>query len=94
MKPYELLPGEIDSVTVDGQVVRKGTIGAFIQNALILANSVMDADTREAIETDLLELIPSMKILQVFEVFELRDRSLNQLIKSRYPDPALRKDAQ
>jgi hypothetical protein len=85
MKPNELLPDGVDSMEINGQTVRKGTIGAFIQNALALGDTAIDAGARQALEADLLELLPSMKALQVFEVFEIRDPEVRELVVSKLP---------
>ena len=82
MKPAELFPDGPDSMIVNGQTVRKGTIGAFIQNALALSDPSIDTTTRQRIEDDLINLLPNMEALQAFEVFEIRDPRLQELVAS------------
>jgi hypothetical protein len=80
MKPDELIPDGIDGRNFNGRHVRKGTIGAFIQNALILADPATDDTTRQNCRKDLLSLIADLEALQVFDVFELRDPELKKLV--------------
>ena len=86
MKPHELLPDGLDSLDLNGQTVRKGTIGAFIQNALALADPRTETNARQILESETLELVPSMQALQIFEIFDIRDAELRRLVASRYPD--------
>ena len=86
MKPHELLPDGLDSLDLNGQTVRKGTIGAFIQNALALADPRTETSTRQTLEAETLELIPSMQALQLFDIFDIRDSELRRLVASKYPD--------
>lgn len=80
MKPNELIPDGVDGRKFKGRYVRKGTIGAFIQNALILADKRTDETTRQHCREDLRRLIADLEALQVFEVFELRDPELKKLV--------------
>ena len=86
MKPHELLPDGLDSLFLGGQTVRKGTIGAFIQNALALADPRTETNARQILEAETLELIPSMQALQLFDIFDIRDGELRKLVASKYPD--------
>jgi hypothetical protein len=99
MKPNELIPDGVDGGLFKGRYVRKGTIGAFIQNALLLADTTTDETTRQKCREDLLSLIADLEALQVFDVFELRDPELKKLVhriarfsqrnRNRHKDPGL-----
>jgi hypothetical protein len=99
MKPDELIPDGVDGGDFNGRYVRKGTIGAFIQNALTLTDTTADEATRQQCREDLLSLIADLEALQVFDVFELRDPELKKIVhriarfsqrkRNRQKDPGL-----
>lgn len=76
MKPHDILPDDTNSVVLDGVTVRKGTVGAFIVNARVLADEGSDAAARAAALEDALALVPAMERLGVFDVFRISDESL------------------
>ena len=88
MKPHELLPDGQDGMQVDGQFVRKGSIGSFIQNVLLLDSQPSEADQAQAI-ADIKEVLPSLKILKVFEVFEVKSSGVKTILQDADPTLAL-----
>ncbi|URX63109.1 hypothetical protein KR767_03295 [Luteibacter anthropi] len=76
MKPHDILPDDTNSVVLDGVTVRKGTVGAFIVNARVLADEGSDTAARAAALEDALALVPAMERLGVFDVFRISDESL------------------
>lgn len=80
MKPQDILPDDVNSFELAGVTVRKGTIGAFIVNARVLADSTSDATARDTAMEDALALIPAMERLGVFEVFRIADADLAEAV--------------
>lgn len=83
MKAHEMLPDGQNTVQVDGVTVRKGSVGAFLASWRICRDEAETAATREQARQDLLELIPALRTLGLFEVFEARDPALRQWIGQR-----------
>jgi len=80
MKAEQVLPDEQNFVESNGLVVRKGSVAAFIANALILQDPNASAAERAEAESDLRELIPALKQLRLFEVFSLKSERLRSLV--------------
>lgn len=52
IRPEDILPDGVDSTTINGKIVRKGTIAAFLANADILENkNATEQQKQEAINT-------------------------------------------
>ncbi len=80
MKAQDMLPDGQDFVVKDGVALRKGSVAAFIANALVLTQPDAPAGHRQAAERDLLDLVPVLDRVGLFEVFELRSHALRELI--------------
>ncbi|TWI66317.1 hypothetical protein IP91_02129 [Pseudoduganella lurida] len=80
MRAEEVLPDAADSVVRDGVTVRKGTVGAFLANALAWGAPQLDAAGRAAIERDLADSLPALRALRFFEVLEIRDPALRAFV--------------
>jgi len=72
MKSTDVLADQLDEREINGVNIRKGSVGAFLGNAAIwLDGSTSDAK-RIIAESDLIELIPAMQALSVFEIFNIK----------------------
>ncbi|QNM97057.1 hypothetical protein [Chitinimonas koreensis] len=80
MKAEHILPDDLDTVRRGDVVVRKGSVGAFLANAAVLADPAAPAAEREAAQADLIELLPALEALGLFEVFAVRDPALAGLV--------------
>lgn len=60
----------------DGTSVRKGSVAAFVANARTLENDELDGVSRDALITQMRELLPALRAVGVFDVFDLRSPSL------------------
>jgi hypothetical protein len=80
MKPQDILPDDKDGAVFKGVTVRKGTVGAFLANARILADADATPRAREQARADAIALLPAMRALGVFEVFSPRDAELAALV--------------
>ncbi len=83
MNSREFFPDGQDTVQIDNQSVRKGTIGAFIQNTLALRNTELDVEARRSIVSDIITSVASMKATKAFEVFEIRDPEVKGLVEQQ-----------
>lgn len=82
MRAEDVLADDVNEVKIDGAIVRKGSVGAFLANARLLAPMAADAPERAAIVDDIRDLMPALRALGLFEVFELRDPALRAVIEA------------
>lgn len=81
MRPEDFLPDNENRMqTPDGQMVRKGTIGAFLTNALIWSDSSTATVARVGVEKDIVDSLPALRSLGLFDVCAVRDEALQRLI--------------
>jgi len=80
MRAQDILPDDVNQSDMNGTTVRKGTVGAFLVNARAwCASATSDADRREA-EQHMLEALPALHALGLFEVLAIRDERLRTLL--------------
>jgi hypothetical protein len=82
MRAEELLPDQVNHTNLNGVTVRKGTVGAFLCNARVWCDHNSSAPTRLAAEQDIVDALPALRALGVFEVMEIRDAGLRTLIEA------------
>ena len=80
MKAEDILPDGQDTVQAQGITVRKGSVAAFVANVGALTDPETPPPQREACLQHLRELVPSLRVLQLFDVFELRDPAVRELV--------------
>ena len=80
MRASDVLPDHVNEGEFDGITVRKGSVGAFLANARILANRSASPEACSAAERDILELLPALRALGLFDVFEIRDEKLRVFV--------------
>jgi hypothetical protein len=78
MRAEDLLPDHLDHTRIDGVLVRKGSVGAFLANARIWSDG--DADARAQAERHIVEALPALRALGLFEVLEIRDPRLRAFV--------------
>ncbi|WP_057919146.1 hypothetical protein [Lysobacter antibioticus] len=78
MRAEDLLPDHLDHTRIDGVLVRKGSVGAFLANARVWSDG--DADARAQAERHIVEALPALRALGLFEVLEIRDPRLRVLV--------------
>ena len=83
MKANDLLPDELNSKDFGGQIVRKGTVGAFIINHRVAINPEVSSEDRAAALEDMVDAIPALRALGIFEVFELRDPAIRAFVAEK-----------
>ncbi|MBJ2155320.1 hypothetical protein [Variovorax sp. IB41] len=76
MQAQDVLPDGQDFVIRNGLPLRKGSVGAFLINAQLLQDPNASAEAKQAAERDLIDLLPALEALGLFDVFELRSPTL------------------
>jgi hypothetical protein len=82
MKAEDLLPDHVNQADINGVVVRKGTVGAFLANARIWTDRRSSAQGREDAERDIVDALPALRALGIFEVLEIRDAALRSMVEA------------
>ncbi|WP_175921273.1 hypothetical protein [Burkholderia latens] len=83
MRAEQMLSDDADRVAVGGTTIRKGTVGAFIANARVLADPGAPAAERATAEADVIDALPALRALGLFEVLEVRDAALRAWLDAR-----------
>ena len=82
MKAQDLLPDHLNQADINGVVVRKGTVGAFLANARIWLDRRSSAQGRAGAERDIVDALPALRALGIFEVLEIRDAALRSMVEA------------
>jgi hypothetical protein len=91
MKAQDVLPDGQDFTVINGQTLRKGSVGAFLANVRILEDANACVADKRAAEQDMVTLIPTLDALGLFDVFELRSPTLrDEVARLRGHGSALR----
>lgn len=81
MRAEDFLPDHENRMqTPDGLTVRKGTIGAFLMNARIWSDVGTSTVARVNVEKDIVDSLPALRSLGLFDVCAVRDEALQRLI--------------
>lgn len=79
MRAEDLLPDDLDLGDFNGTQVRKGTVGAFLINARLLTDPRTPREQRNVAEQHIVEALPALRALGLFDIFRLRDEALRAL---------------
>jgi hypothetical protein len=82
MKAQDMLPDGQNQIERNGTVIRKGTVGAFLVNARLWSDPAAEAARRGDAERDIVEAIPALRELGLFDVLEIRDARLRALVQA------------
>ena len=82
MRAADILPDDINTGTFNGIPVRKGTVGAFLANARVWADPLTPANERTVAEKDIVDALPALRALGLFDLLEIRDPALRALADS------------
>ena len=82
MKAQDLLPEHVNQGEFGGVTVRKGTVGAFLVNARIWMDRSASAQNRAEAERDIVDALPALRALGIFEVLEIRDAALRSMVEA------------
>jgi len=84
MRAEDLLPDHQNKFQFsDGAVIRKGTVGAFLVNARIWCDPAAEPAQRAGAERDLIDSLPALRALGLFEVLSIRDDALRDFVERR-----------
>jgi hypothetical protein len=82
MRADEILADKVNETEVNGVVIRKGSVGAFLANAKIFADPNASAEARSIAERDIVEGLPALRALGFFDLLIVRDERLCAFIES------------
>ncbi|RSE76374.1 hypothetical protein [Achromobacter denitrificans] len=88
MRAQDVLPDDRNHGDFNGVTVRKGTVGAFLANARVCADPSASAEAVEAARQDILDALPALRALGLFDVLEPRDPALRAWLSARGADGA------
>jgi hypothetical protein len=78
--PDAMLPDGLEGREIQGTYVRKGTVGAFIQNVRTLESVQAGTPEYDALVAEIRQAKPMLAALDLFEVFEVRDPKVAALL--------------
>ena len=82
MRPEDALPDQANIAEINGVSVRKGTIAAFLQNAMRWSDPATPEAEREALGAEIAKSVPALRALNIFTVFDVRDARLRDFMES------------
>ncbi|HEY1849498.1 MAG TPA: hypothetical protein VGG60_00620 [Candidatus Binataceae bacterium] len=82
MRADEILADKVNETEINGVVVRKGTVGAFLANAKTFIDPAASVEARSIAERDIIEGLPALRALGIFEILEIRDEGLRTLVET------------
>ena len=87
MRAEDILPDHLNQIERNGVVIRKGNVGAFLANAKVWCDPATEPAQRVAAERDILEALPALRALDLFEVLAIRDAALQCLVETHRGSP-------
>jgi hypothetical protein len=82
MRAEQFLPDDVDQIDLRGTTIRKGTVAAFLVNARVWGDASASEKARAEAETDMLEALPALHALGLFDVFDIRDPALRDWMRA------------
>jgi hypothetical protein len=73
MRAEDRLPDAVNESLIDGVVVRKGTVGAFLANARVWSDRTSSDEARTIAERDIVGALPALRALGLFDVLNVRE---------------------
>ncbi|RKP46167.1 hypothetical protein [Pararobbsia silviterrae] len=83
MRASDFLPDHVNQGDINGTTVRKGTVGAFLVNARVWSDPHASADAKAQAQADIVEALPALRAIGLFDVLEVRDAGLRAWIQNR-----------
>jgi hypothetical protein len=80
MRAEDRLPDAVNESLIDGVVVRKGTVGAFLANAKVWSDRTSSDEAHTIAERDIVGALPALRALGLFDVLNIRDDRLRAFI--------------
>jgi len=79
-RPEDILPDDTDRTDFGGVTIRKGTIAAFLQNAMRWSDPGTSDAERKLLEDAIVEAMPALRAVGLFDVLDARDEQLRALL--------------
>jgi hypothetical protein len=76
MRAQDILPDHVNQADFGGTTIRKGTVAAFLANARVWTDPQTSEAARAEAETDMLETLPALRAVGLFDVLDIRDTAL------------------
>jgi hypothetical protein len=83
MRAKQVLPDHVDQADFNGMTTRKGTVAAFLANARVWTDRGDSEEARARAETDIVDALPALRAIGLFDVLEIRDVSLRAWVDAR-----------
>lgn len=83
MRAEQFLPDHVDQVDIHGTTVRKGTVAAFLANALAWSDAQASEAARAQAAADIVDALPALRATGLFDVLEIRDPELRAWIEAQ-----------
>ncbi|PMQ15676.1 hypothetical protein [Janthinobacterium sp. AD80] len=80
MRAEDVLPDEQNEGQFNGISVRKGTVGAFLGNTRRWLDESGSSVERSTAERDILDALPALHALGLFDILQVRDTRLRELV--------------
>lgn len=81
VRPEDVLPEEASRTEINGVDVRKGTVAAFLRNAMQWSDPATSEPDRETIGHAIAGAMPALRALGIFDVFTVRDDRLRSMME-------------
>ena len=82
MRAEEVLPDDVNQNEINGVVIRKGSVGAFLANAKTLADPAASAEARAIAERDIVQALPALRATGLFDVLQIRNEQLRAFVEA------------
>lgn len=85
-RPEDILSDENNFTNYNGLNIRKGTVAAFLNNAIIIDNEEPNTSTYIEAEKLIKDTIPNLKALRIFDVFNIKSEKVKKIIMNTDPE--------
>jgi hypothetical protein len=82
MRAEEVLPDDVNQNEINGVVIRKGSIGAFLANAKTLVDPATSAEASAIAERDIVQALPALRATGLFDVLQIRNERLRAFVEA------------
>jgi hypothetical protein len=80
MRAEDVLPDQQNQGQFYGVTVRKGTVGAFLANARLWLDDASSVEDKAIAERDIVDALPALHALGLFDIVQVRDTALRELV--------------
>jgi hypothetical protein len=80
VRPEDVLPDGVDTTVINGKMVRKGTIAAFLANTDILENQQTTEQQRQEALNMMRELAPSVIAIGLHKHVRFKNTQVEQIL--------------